>query len=997
MSRPISITGLLVSLTLPLAAQAQFTAYNDFCTEYVASATNVTQNQNAGTYALKDYATGAIVTPTMTITRHSGLGTAGTGPTAEISGGDALTIFGGKVAGKGTCMNPTTGWYFNMEFSGLDVNKTYNVATFTDRGNPSYDNKRWANISLVNADSTTATYAGSVGVGNYQISPTSVSQDSGYNTTEGFVAMWTGIAPGPDGKFSIYLRAATTAEVPAAYQGIMSQNSGYGPAGLMLQEVPGNAVDISPGQINTVVGGATVIGTVKIPAGSNADGPVQVTLTNDNPAAADLVGATGGVLVLTFPQGGATEQSIQIDIGQAGSATITSTNDAGLLNDTLPVTVQTGAVTVNPTSISTLPNSIRPLTVSISAGANDTRPIQVVLRSNNPAAADLVGSTGGVLALTFEQGAANSQTVDVQLGAVAGETTTIDVSNDGGLTDPGAITVSVVNLRSWVIPIAELHSDSGQPSNPARAWQMVATGGYDSGGPYTGTYPLDGRYYWRTWDADIVWQQVYWRFDAPDVSSRPRLYSVECWVPYLGPDDPRSWKQIDVKLNGTVGEGTNYNTEMVPRNSHNQWIKKGQLETNETEGGWKPAGPGPNAPDGPECGAGSAGSYMWLKRGSMLYMDGNTTAKYGVSALRITEVESVAPVCDPPVSDGPIDLRCAGNSDPLYTVGEPFGTGYEGNIDGNTLGVEGYRWPCNEGSNNILPLSGGLPYDSEHSEYATYTAQLPTGNVSFKLRYDGLNTMKWRNDTTGDFSKYREFTLNEVPDRDFVSGYFGRMYVLSTKGGGNSGKLRVEKIYGDGSSDVTEAQLYDWFNQDGDAGSMAVGVDGRLRSAGTDVVGFTRLNNWGLAPNPSGTSPWQVGNSGGDHGGAFLFVHPIDIDRTRTLTQVKIGVGDSESFGGELVVMAMTFEARPCSVPVFDAVGGGPDGLAPDGAVDQSDFGVFQACYGGNALLSDEDMARCRCFDVTGDRKIDGDDLVRFEECATGPGIGPPPAGCDQP
>jgi hypothetical protein len=78
-------------------------------------------------------------------------------------------------------------------------------------------------------------------------------------------------------------------------------------------------------------------------------------------------------------------------------------------------------------------------------------------------------------------------------------------------------------------------------------------------------------------------------------------------------------------------------------------------------------------------------------------------------------------------------------------------------------------------------------------------------------------------------------------------------------------------------------------------------------------------------------------------------------------------------------------------------VGGAPEGMGPDGAVDQSDFAVFQACYSGSAELSDAEMARCRCFDVNGDRKIDGDDLLRFEACATGPGIGPIPAGCDQP
>ncbi|MGQ9652302.1 MAG: hypothetical protein ACUVXJ_19595 [Phycisphaerae bacterium] len=986
---------LAVFLGWILAAQAQFTAYNDFVPDYVAGATNVTQNQNAGTYALKDYVTGGTVTPTMTITR-SGLSTDGTGPSAEISGGDALAIFSGKVAGRGKVMAPSTGWYFTMEFSGLDVNKTYTVATFTDRGEPSYDNKRWANISLVNADSTIATYACSVGVGNYQVSPTSVSQDSGYNTVEGFVAMWTGIAPGPDGKFSVHFRAATAAEVPEAYRAGMKADSGYGPAGLMLEEEgPPNAINISPAVMNSVVGGATVSGTVSIPANSNADAPVQVTLISDNPAVADLVGASGGVLVLTFPQGGGTEQSIQIDIGQAGSATISSINDAELVDDALPVTVQTGAVTLAPTSLTGTSGAIRPVTVSISPGTNDTRSVRVTLTSDNPAVADLVGGSGGVLVLDFPQGGATQQTVNVQLG-VLGEAA-IASTNDGGLTDPAGVSVVVSRLRSWVLRIRELQGSG---------WHMVPTGGYDDG-IHLGSYPLDGRYYWREYNANETWPRVYWRVERSDVAggsppdldadipSQPRLYTVEAWVPYLGEGDPRSWKQIDVYING-LDTPSGWNAAMVPWSQpvRTEWIARMPLPAGEFEGRWVQAGPGPHSPDGPGCDAGAAGPYLWLKRGSDLYMDFSWSGlKYGVSALRITEAFPVERTCDPPVSEGPVDLRCVGNSDPLYTIGEGFGRGYEANIDGNTLAVENYRWPCiavgSEYDSNVLPLSPGLPYDETHPEYAIYTAQLPTGEVSFKLRYDGFNTMKWRTDAVGAFSKYNVFTLNEVPDREFISGRFSRLYVLATKGGGSSGKLRVEMVYSDGPSVVTEANLYDWFNQDGDGGSLAVGVDGRLRSESTDVIGFERLNSDGLAP-----GGWGPGSNGGDHGGAFLFVHPMNVDRSRVLTQIKIGLGDVESFGGELVVMGVTLEVG-CGDPVFDVAGDSGLELVGDGDVDQQDFAFFQSCYTGTGGASGLfDRSRCGCLDGDGDGDIDGDDFARFEQCASGPGI-PAEPQCD--
>lgn len=1093
MTRNILVLALAL-LGMATSSDAAFVAYNDIC--YSSANGHPALQPNVTTYnvgngspgpssgQLVDKATGASTGVTMYLSQTGGMQwqpdlTTG-GDDCDL-GTDARSVFDplATVSLKGTLSYGTAGWSVYATFTGLNPSRSYEFVTTANRNNAAYTD-RFTRYTILGADAyTNESTPGTIITGG----GASTAFNTGDNTANGYVARWTGIRPGTDGSFYVRAQADGTQYMAYAFDAIMLAETTI-------------AVNIQPDQINTVVGAATVDGLVSIPAGSNAGAPVHVILTSSNPAVANVVGSTGGVLELTFPQGGATEQSIQIDIGQAGTATITSTNDAvGVGNDALPVTVQAGAVAVTPApvtgpsgsirtvdvsitaganetrsvqvtltsssaavanlidgsgdvlvldfpqggatvqtvsielgaigtasisfsndgglsnpglavnvesgavaltpwSLAALPGSIRPVMVSISSGANDTRSIQVTLTSNDPTVADVIGGTGGVLVLDFLEGGVPQQTVDVQLGAELDTTTTIDATNDGGLTDASLI-VNVANLRSWVLPIAELHSDSGQPSNPARAWQMVPTGGYDDGGVYTGTYPLDGRYYWRTWDLDLVWQQVYWRFDAEDIPSQPRLYRIENWVPYLGENDPRTWKQIDVKINGIVGEGTNYNSLMIPRNSHNQWIAKGLLRPAETEGGWKPAGPGPNAPDGPECGAASSGDYMWLRKGSMLYMDGGyPNIVYGVSALRITEADSVEPVCDPPVVDGPIDLRCVGNADPLYTLGEPFGTGREATIDGNTLAVEGYRWPCNEGSTQVLPLSPGLPYDSEHPEYATYTAHLPSGDIDFKLRYDGNNTLKWRTDQSGIFSKYNVFTLNEVPDREFVSGHYGRLYVLATKGGGSSGTLRVEAVYSEGPSEIAEANLYDWFNQDGDDFSMAVGIDGRLRSDDPEVIGFERLNNYGLAPNPTADPPWQVGNNGGDHGGAFLFVHPFDLTRGRTLTQIKLSVGDVESFGGELVVLAVSFGAAPCSIPVFDVVGGPPDGQGPDGAVDQLDFAVFQTCFNGDGPILDP--ALCHCLDVNGDLKINADDYAKFEECATGPYVLDPPPGCDE-
>jgi hypothetical protein len=222
----------------PAPAVTSFTAYNDFVTSYTANA-NVTHwgwPQVGTSQILKDETSGATVTPTMTLT-HLNTVDNGDGPGAEIGASTpAGQIFNGKVAGQGKVIyyGNAGNWWFNVEFAGLDNNKTYEVATFTDRGNSNYDNKRWTLISLVGSDSSN--YACSAGTGNYKISETAVSQDSGYNTIEGDVAKWTGIKPGADGKFSVNFTFATDAQIPAAYRATNSDGYGYAPAGLMLRE-----------------------------------------------------------------------------------------------------------------------------------------------------------------------------------------------------------------------------------------------------------------------------------------------------------------------------------------------------------------------------------------------------------------------------------------------------------------------------------------------------------------------------------------------------------------------------------------------------------------------------------------------------------------------------------------------------------------------------------------------------------------------------------------
>ncbi len=343
----LTTTSAVVNVTVA-AGGTGFTVYNDFVTSYTANA-NVThwgQPQVGTTQILKDEATGATVTPTMTLTSLNTVDNGG-GPGTEIGASSpAGQIFNGKVAGLGNVIwyGTASNWWFNVEFAGLDNNKTYEVATFTDRGNSSYDNQRWTLISLVGTDSSTA--ASSAGGANYSVSSTQVSQDS-YNTVDGSVVKWTSIKPGVDGKFSVNYTFATDAQIPAAYTATNAEGYGYAPAGIMLRETtPANQPPTVA--ITSPTTGATVSTSFTIDAtAADSDGTVTsvdfydgTTLLNTDTAAPYSYawsGAATGSHALTAvatDNGGLTTTSAvvnvtvtapvtEIAVGASGSGTLT--------------------------------------------------------------------------------------------------------------------------------------------------------------------------------------------------------------------------------------------------------------------------------------------------------------------------------------------------------------------------------------------------------------------------------------------------------------------------------------------------------------------------------------------------------------------------------------------------------------------------------------------------------------------------------------------------
>jgi hypothetical protein len=474
-------------------------------------------------------------------------------------------------------------------------------------------------------------------------------------------------------------------------------------------------------------------------------------------------------------------------------------------------------------------------------------------------------------------------------------------------------------------------------------------------------------------------QRCYWQFDFPDVSSRPALYFVEQWAPSVMPAGVTGWDWLPIEVNfsGRDGEPWPLNNSIPwsgQYGQNHQWIG---LDLPSSLGAFQATGPGPQAPASASCGAAGNGLFMWMRKGSWLYTKWDFTfasMTHPVTALRITEVNPPPDrVCDTATLGGPIDLRCMGNADPLYAGSEYYGNGPDSSVDGNSLGAEGFVTPNCFTAND--PLHPGF------AASGLFTAQLPAGNVTFKVRFDGMNSLKWRDDDTGTYARANTYVLNEVAGREFVESKYAHLYLLTVKGGGSNSQLSVEAVYDDDTTESSQVNLYDWFNQDGDATSLAVGADGQLRSASTDVLGFRRLNGDG-----------SVGNSG-DHGGAFPLVHTITLNKSKTLRQIRLAIGDQGTYDGELCVLAATLEVG-CSDPVFDIVGASGEVGDSDGDVDQQDFAWFQRCYTTDLPGDLFDPALCGCMDWDGDQDVDADDLAVFHKCASGPGVPADPA-CD--
>lgn len=138
--------------------------------------------------------------------------------------------------------------------------------------------------------------------------------------------------------------------------------------------------------------------------------------------------------------------------------------------------------------------------------------------------------------------------------------------------------------------------------------------------------------------------RIYWQLDNNDPTNEPRLYRVEWWDPTQGPDQ---FHVVEEQFRGSAGEVRPVDPA-IPWNgafgTNHMFLNTSTEESG--AGVFRPAGPGPQAPESDDPNAGPNGDFMWLRDGSQLYVKWDFA--FGVpidrtyAELRLTEVPEPA-------------------------------------------------------------------------------------------------------------------------------------------------------------------------------------------------------------------------------------------------------------------------------------------------------------------------------------------------------------------
>ncbi|GJL60091.1 MAG: hypothetical protein NPIRA03_29480 [Nitrospirales bacterium] len=191
-----------------MAAAEGFTAYNDLAWGTGQLETNITKitSPNGGsglpsTGLLKDFTTGLDTGITLTVTGGSFDGSAQAAQGANPTTGDALAIFDGMVSGLGAISYDSNSLV--LTFSGLNPNKTYDLAFFAHRNDYAWDRASLVTLSgtggsPINMSSVASDNPNEVG-GVIFSGPADVSTRLPADNDNGYVARWSEVKSGGDG------------------------------------------------------------------------------------------------------------------------------------------------------------------------------------------------------------------------------------------------------------------------------------------------------------------------------------------------------------------------------------------------------------------------------------------------------------------------------------------------------------------------------------------------------------------------------------------------------------------------------------------------------------------------------------------------------------------------------------------------------------------------------------------------------------------------------
>lgn len=165
---------------------------------------------------LVDYATGAPTGVTATLTQSGGVmwqPDPVTGGSDCNSGTQAYSTFGGIASMSGVIYYGSLGWWVDAEFSGLDPARSYEFVTSSNRNDSGYAT-RLTKYTISGADAFTNESTSGVVISN---GGATSAFSTGYNTVAGYVARWTGIKSGTDGKFKVRAELAPGGDALKAY------------------------------------------------------------------------------------------------------------------------------------------------------------------------------------------------------------------------------------------------------------------------------------------------------------------------------------------------------------------------------------------------------------------------------------------------------------------------------------------------------------------------------------------------------------------------------------------------------------------------------------------------------------------------------------------------------------------------------------------------------------------------------------------------------------